>query len=63
MTQAAAVRLGVSFEELTSEYLRAIPVGRPGMPKGIANAVSFFADERYGYVSGQVLYVAGGPKA
>ena len=26
-------------------------------------AVSFFVDERSGYVSGQVIYVAGGPKA
>jgi 3-oxoacyl-[acyl-carrier protein] reductase len=63
MTQATAVRLGVSFEELTSEYLREIPVGRAGMPEDVANAVSFFAGERAGYVSGQVLYVAGGPKA
>lgn len=35
---------------------------RPGgAPADIAQAVSFFADERAGFVSGQVLYVAGGP--
>jgi 3-oxoacyl-[acyl-carrier protein] reductase len=36
-------------------------VGRAGTPDDIAHAVSFFASEEAGYVSGQVLYVAGGP--
>ncbi|MFD6442267.1 SDR family oxidoreductase, partial [Peribacillus sp. NPDC060186] len=39
-----------------------IPVARSGMPSDIANAVAFFADEASSFVSGQVLYVAGGPK-
>ena len=30
-------------------------------PEDVADAVSFFASPRAGYVSGQVLYVAGGP--
>ncbi|MWL55372.1 SDR family oxidoreductase, partial [Escherichia coli] len=36
-------------------------VKKAGQPDDIANAASFFCDERSGYVSGQVLYVAGGP--
>ncbi|PMD02233.1 beta-ketoacyl-ACP reductase, partial [Brevibacterium paucivorans] len=28
----------------------------------IANAAAFFASEASGFVSGQVLYVAGGPR-
>ncbi|MFM9897765.1 hypothetical protein [Sphingorhabdus sp.] len=28
----------------------------------MAHAVSFFADERSGFVTGQILYVAGGPR-
>ena len=40
-----------------------IPVARTGLPEDIANAVSFFVGEAAGFVSGQVLYVAGGPKA
>jgi 3-oxoacyl-[acyl-carrier protein] reductase len=63
MTAATATRLGLSFEELTAEYVADIPAGRAGVPDDIANVVSFFADERSGYVSGQVIYVAGGPKA
>ncbi len=32
-------------------------------PDDIANAISFFCSEAASFVSGQVLYVAGGPKA
>ena len=37
-----------------------IPVGRLGTTEDIANAVSFFADGRSGFVTGQVLFVCGG---
>lgn len=61
MTHATADRMGVTFEQFEKAVVGQIPVGRAGQPEDIANAVSFFADERSGYVSGQVLYVAGGP--
>ena len=61
MTEATAQRIGVSFEQMQEMAVKQIPVGRVGQPDDIANAVSFFADERSGFVSGQVLYVAGGP--
>ena len=63
MTQAAAERIGVSFEDFKKTRAEAIPVRRTGTPADIAHAVSFFASEGAGFVSGQVLYVAGGPKA
>lgn len=44
----------------TQQIIDAIPVGRIGECDDIANAVSFFADTRAGYVTGQVLYVCGG---
>ena len=44
------------------ERAKAIPVQRAGEVQDIANAVSFFVDERCGFVSGQILYVAGGPR-
>jgi 3-oxoacyl-[acyl-carrier protein] reductase len=62
MTKATAERIGVPFEELVNASVSQIPVGRSGKPEDIANAVAFFADERSSFVSGQVLYVAGGPK-
>ena len=62
MTKATAERIGITFEQLIEASISAIPVGRSGKPEDIANAVAFFADERSSFVSGQVLYVAGGPK-
>lgn len=62
MTKATAERMGVSFEDFIQGTVADIPVGRSGKPEDIANAVAFFADERSSFVSGQVLYVAGGPK-
>jgi 3-oxoacyl-[acyl-carrier protein] reductase len=63
MIRATAERIGMPL----ADYLRAaaedVPVGRVGQPEDIANAVSFFCSEQSGFVSGQVLYVAGGPKA
>lgn len=61
MTRALAERAGVSFDDLVSEQVAGIAVGRAGAPDDIAQAVSFFADVRSGFVTGQVLYVAGGP--
>ncbi|MEU0689223.1 SDR family oxidoreductase [Streptomyces uncialis] len=62
MTAATAARTGVTFEEFTERYARTIPVRRGGRPEDIAQAVSFFVREEAGFVSGQILYVAGGPK-
>ncbi|WP_329158500.1 3-oxoacyl-ACP reductase FabG [Streptomyces sp. NBC_01717] len=62
MTAATAGRMGITFEEFTGRYATSIPVRRVGVPEDIAQAVSYFAREEAGFVSGQVLYVAGGPK-
>ncbi|MFD4352461.1 3-oxoacyl-ACP reductase FabG [Nocardia sp. NPDC058518] len=63
MTAATAARVGISFEDLKAGTAAEIPVARTGVPDDIAHAVSFFVSEGAGFVSGQVLYVAGGPKA
>ena len=62
MTKATAERIGIPFEQSIEASVKAIPVARSGKPEDIANAVLFFADERSSFVSGQVLYVAGGPR-
>ena len=61
MTAATAERVGVPFEDFMQGAADATAVKRVGRPEDIANAASFLCDERSGYVSGQVLYVAGGP--
>ena len=61
MTAATAARIGMSFEDFQAAAAKGIAVRRVGKPEDIASAISFFASERAGFVSGQVLYVAGGP--
>ncbi|MGZ5366241.1 MAG: 3-oxoacyl-ACP reductase FabG [Aeromicrobium sp.] len=63
MTAATAERVGVSFEDFKNFAAKEIPVARVGQPEDIAHTVSFLVSEGAGFVSGQVIYVAGGPKA
>ncbi|MEW9501500.1 SDR family oxidoreductase [Jeotgalibacillus marinus] len=62
MTKAVAERMNISFEELKESKINQIPVKRAGTPDDIANAACFFASSSSSFISGQVLYVAGGPK-
>lgn len=63
MTRATAERIGQPFDEFEKAKAAMIPVRRGGTPEDVAHTVSFLVDERSGFVSGQVIYVAGGPKA
>jgi 3-oxoacyl-[acyl-carrier protein] reductase len=63
MLKQTAERMHITFEQLLEGAAKEIPVGRVGQPEDIANAASFFCSEASSFVSGQVLYVAGGPKA
>jgi 3-oxoacyl-[acyl-carrier protein] reductase len=62
MTRATAERMGVDWETFVAKRVKDIPVGRSGKPEDIAAAILFFASEEAGFVSGQVMYVAGGPR-
>jgi 3-oxoacyl-[acyl-carrier protein] reductase len=63
MTAATAARVGMDFADFEKAAVATIPVGRAGRPEDIANTVSFLVSEGAGFVSGQVIYVAGGPRA
>ena len=63
MTRATAQRLGVPFDEFVAAAAKQIPVGRVGQPEDVANIVGFLVSDEAGFVSGQVIYVAGGPRA
>jgi len=62
MTRATAQRMKMSFEDFVTSAAAQIPVGRVGKPEDIAATISFLASEEAGFVSGQIIYVAGGPK-
>jgi 3-oxoacyl-[acyl-carrier protein] reductase len=62
MTRRAAERMGISFEDFVTGAAAQIPVGRVGQPQDIAATISFLTSEESGFVSGQVIYVAGGPQ-
>jgi 3-oxoacyl-[acyl-carrier protein] reductase len=61
MTAATAARVKMDFETFQKEAAARIPVRRVGHPEDVAHTISFLASEGAGFVSGQVIYVAGGP--
>jgi len=63
MTRATAERMGVDWDDFRKAVIAQIPVGRSGQPEDIAALASYFAGPESGFVSGQVVYAAGGPKA
>ena len=63
MTIGTAARIGVPFEDLKAAMVKEIPVGRAGTPDDVSAAVAYFVRDDAAFVSGQVLYVAGGPRA
>ncbi|GAA1903548.1 3-oxoacyl-ACP reductase FabG [Lapillicoccus jejuensis] len=62
MTKATADRIGVPFDDFIAFSAKEIPVQRVGQPEDIAATTSFLTSDEAGFVSGQVIYVAGGPK-
>ena len=62
MTAATAERMGVDLETFEKARSERDPGRRAGAPEDVANTVSFLVSEGAGFVSGQVIYVAGGPR-
>jgi 3-oxoacyl-[acyl-carrier protein] reductase len=61
MTAATAARIGMSFEDFQAAAATQTPVRRIGQVEDVAHVISFLCSEGAGFVSGQVVYVAGGP--
>jgi 3-oxoacyl-[acyl-carrier protein] reductase len=63
MTQQTADRIGIPFEDFQRLAAEQTPLQRVGEPEDVAGVIAFLCSEDAAYVSGQVIYVAGGPKA
>lgn len=63
MTRATARRQGLDPQERIEAAAKSIPVRRVGLPRDVANVICFLASDEASYVSGQVIYVAGGPRS
>jgi len=61
MTRATADRLGIDYETFKIGTASQIPLRRVGKPEDIASVIAFLCSEEASYVSGQTLYVRGGP--
>ena len=63
MTKEAAERVGMSMEDMKERFAKNIPLRRFGRPEDIANVVAFLVSDEAGYISGETIYVAGGPSS
>ena len=63
MTRSTARRQGLDPDAVIEQASKTIPVRRVGQPRDIANVIAFLASEDAGFLSGQVIYVAGGPRS
>ena len=61
MTQATAQRMGVDFEAFKTGAASQIPLRRIGQPEDIASVIAFLCSDESSFVSGQTIYVRGGP--
>ncbi|MFY9615422.1 MAG: 3-oxoacyl-ACP reductase FabG [Candidatus Dormiibacterota bacterium] len=61
MTEQTAERMGVEYEQFKTAVASQTPLQRVGTPEDLANVIAFFVSDESSYVSGQTLYVRGGP--
>jgi 3-oxoacyl-[acyl-carrier protein] reductase len=61
MTRATAERMGVDYEAFKLGAASQIPLRRVGQPVDIASVIAFLCSDESSFVSGQTVYVRGGP--
>jgi 3-oxoacyl-[acyl-carrier protein] reductase len=54
--------MGVPFDQFMAAVAEQVPLKRVGQPEDVAGTIAYLCSEDASYVSGQVIYVAGGPK-
>ena len=63
MTKEAAERVGMTMEEMKERFASNIPLKRFGKVEDIANVVAFLVSDEASYISGETIYVSGGPSS
>ncbi len=63
MTKEAAERVGMTMEEMKERFAKNIPLRRFGRVDDIANVIAFLVSDDASYISGETIYVAGGPSS
>jgi len=63
MTKEAAERVGMTMDDMKERFAKNIPLKRFGRVDDIANVVSFLVSDEAAYISGETIYVAGGPSS
>jgi 3-oxoacyl-[acyl-carrier protein] reductase len=61
MTRQTAERLGVDFEAFKVGAASQIPLRRVGQAEDVAGVIAFLCSDESSFVSGQTIYVRGGP--
>jgi 3-oxoacyl-[acyl-carrier protein] reductase len=61
MTRATAERMGMDFETFKLGAASQIPLRRIGQPEDVASVIAFLCSDESSFVSGQTIYVRGGP--
>lgn len=61
MARAAAERMGVDWEGFKAQMAAVSPLGRLAQPEDVASVIAFLCSDEAGFISGQTVYVKGGP--
>jgi 3-oxoacyl-[acyl-carrier protein] reductase len=61
MTEQTAERMGVSFDKFREAASEQVPLRRVGEPEDIAGPIAYLCSDDASYISGQVIYIRGGP--
>ena len=59
----AAVKDDAKYGDAIRQFVATIPMGRPGLPEDLANAVSFLRSDKASFICGSVLFIDGGHDA
>jgi 3-oxoacyl-[acyl-carrier protein] reductase len=62
MTRATAERQGIDFDQMKADAAARTPLRRVGQPQDVANVIAFLVSDESSFVTGQTIYVAGGPR-